>query len=143
MKKHARRLALMGQIPPDPRFLKRPYTPRTTEQKLEREGWVRCGGGFSDPLLWTGVYHSYSLDERHDIDKLAALPHFPAFSSNPDYWMYGPMIKRKYIYHYLHEDRLEDRGASFHRTADTKTFRKDELKWLAEDDCCASAWAYD
>ncbi|MFX9042782.1 hypothetical protein ABTN45_20415, partial [Acinetobacter baumannii] len=80
---------------------------------------VRCGGGFSDPLLWTGVYHSYMLEETHDVSKLAAMPHYPAFSSTPDYWMYGPMVRRKYVYHYLHDDRIEDRGVSFHRTDGT------------------------
>lgn len=143
MKKHARRLALMGHIPPDPKYIKRPHTPWTTEQRLEREGWVACGGGFADPLLWAGVYRAYMLDETHDISKLAALPHHPSFSSNPDYWMYSTMKKRKYVYYYVHDDRVEDRGFSFHRTEGTKTFRKDELKWLGDENCLTAAWACD
>lgn len=130
MKKHLRCLALMGQIPPNPKHIKKSYTPRTVEQKLAREGWVRVGGGFSDPLLENGVYVSYSLDEFCDVSRSAAIPHYKSFSSTPDCWMYGPMIKRKYVYYYFQEDRLEDRGASFHRTDNTRTFKRHDLKWI-------------
>jgi hypothetical protein len=83
------------------------------------------------------------LEQSHEVSKLAAMPHYPAFSSNPDYWMYGSMRRRKYVYYYLNEDRLEDRGASFHRTDHTRTFRKDELKWISEDDGYYGSWACD
>lgn len=141
MKKHAKRFVLMGKIPFSPKFFKKSYASLTKEQQLESDGWVKSGGGYADALLSIGVYISYFRDELHDVEKLAAKPHYPSFSSSPDYWMYGKMIKRKYVYYYVQEDRIEDRGISFHATVGTKTFRQDELKWIGDEDLYVASWA--
>jgi hypothetical protein len=139
MKKHARRFVLMGKVPPNPNYLKKQYSPKTTEQRLEGEGWVRCGGGFSDPCLLDDIYHSYFMDQLQDVPDIAAIPYHSSFSLKEDYWIYGQVIKRKYIFYYLKEDRVEDRGESFHRTDHTKIILPDELAWHVHDAVQASA----
>lgn len=138
MRKHARRLALMGQIPADPKYFKKHSAPATVRQKLERAGWVRSGGGFADPKGWTSVYHAYMLETVVNVPKASAIPRYTHSSCEPEYWMYGRLLRREYVYHYVADDRVEERGISHHKTADTLTFLHRELTWLSE-----SSWQYD
>ncbi len=133
MKKHARRLTLMGLIPANPKYVKKRYIPLSVEDRLIREGWVRSGGGFSDPLGRKIVYNGYMRESFVDVPRLVAIPKYTLTSFDPEYWMYGRLMKRDYIFHYLDDDRIEERGASYHKTADTLTFKNTELAWCCDD----------
>jgi len=132
-----RRLAILGRLPLDPKYLKKQIR-LSKERKLERDGWVKNGEGFADAQMLIGVYRSYFRDESVDVPKEAAMPHYPVFSGNPDYWMYGRLIKRTYLHYYMVGDRIENRGVSFHSTEGTKTFRHEKLQWDGAD---SGLWA--
>lgn len=139
MRKRARRLALMGQIPASAEYFKK-HNARSVADQLARDGWLRCGGGCADPRGLNVVYHGYMRESFVDVPRRAAVPKYGQKSMDPEYWMYGKILKRHYIFHYLADDRIEERGVSNHKTEDTLTFPNSELKWCGND---TRSWDYD
>ena len=126
-RKQLKRFSVAGFIPMDPKYFVKTSS-FSVSRYLERNGWTVCGAGYADSQMLIGVYKSYFKDETVVIEKQSAIPHYGS-SEHPDYWMYGELIKRHYIYHYTDDDRLEDRGCSFHRRPGTLIIEHEEFTW--------------
>jgi|SRR6185437_142864 len=129
MSTRTKRLALIGKLPLANKYLIKSKRRISTEKQLERDGWVVNGEGFADSGMLLRIYRSYYRDNIVCINKTAAIPHYAVCSSDPDYWMYGDLIERHYIYLYEADDRIENRGLSYHRIPQTIIIDNEEFGW--------------